>query len=307
MRKQTSLSMYVLLILAVSAVALAQAPTGVISGTVVDQTGAVIPSATVTITEKGTATVRTITTNNSGLYSAPALLAGDYEVRVEANGFKTMLRQATVAAGNTTTVDMQMALGQASDVITVEGQATAMNYESQSVAGTIARNTIQELPINGRSFLNLATLEPGVTTSTGVPAQFNSLINVQVLGQTVAYIRMTIDGGIINDEWEGNGSTSLNVSQEVVQEFQMSSVNFDASSGIGAGGQINIVTRSGSNDFHGSGYFFYRDHNMAAYPGLKRATDPRSFNPNGGNVSSPECKAAQNPFFVRRNPGVGVG
>jgi hypothetical protein len=307
MKNQTSLSMCVVSILAMSAVMFAQAPTGVISGTVVDQSGAVIPSATVTITEKATGTIRSLSTNNSGLYSAAALLAGDYDIRVEATGFKTIVRQAAVAAGNTTTVDVQMSLGQASDVITVEGQAAAINYESHSVAGTIARNTIQELPINGRSFLNLATLEPGVTVTTGVPAQFNSLINVQVLGQVTAYVRMTIDGGIINDEWEGNGSTSLNVSQEVVQEFQMSSVNFDASSGIGAGGQVNIVTRSGSNDFHGSGYFFFRDHNMAAYPGLKRATDPSAFNPNCKNAASPECNAAQNPFFVRRNPGVWVG
>lgn len=289
----------------------AQAPTGVISGTVIDQSGAVIPSATVTITEKTTGTIRSLTTNNEGLYSAPSLLAGQYEVRSEAPGFRTLVRPATVTAGNTTTVDMQMTLGQANDVVTVEAQATALNLENQTVAGTIARNTIQELPINGRSFLNLATLQPGVTVSTGVPAQFNSLINVQVLGngsnQQGAYIRMTIDGGIINDEWEGNGSTSLNVSQEVVQEFQLASANFDASSGIGAGGQLNIVTRSGSNDFHGSGYFFYRDHNMAAFPGLRRPDDRLGFNPNCKVPSSAGCQAAQNPFFVRRDPGVWLG
>jgi hypothetical protein len=315
MKKQTSLSMCVVSVLAMTVIALAQAPTGVISGTVVDQSGAVIPSAAVTITEKTTGTVRSLTTNNSGLYSAAALLAGDYDIRVEAMGFKTIVRQATVAAGNTTTVDVQMSLGQASEVVTVEGQAAQMNFESQQIAGTVARNTIQELPTNGRSFLLLAQLEPGVTVTYGVPAQFNSLINVQTLGGGVgtngAYTRMTIDGGIINDEWEGSGSTSLNVSQEVVQEFQMTSVNFDASSGIGAGGQMNIVTRSGSNDIHGTGYFFFRDHNMAAYPGLKRATDPSSFNPNCGTPSainsSAECKAAESPFFARRNPGGGVG
>lgn len=307
--------MFCVLFLASALAVFAQAPTGVISGTLTDQSGAAIPNATVTVTEKATATVRTLTTNNAGLYSAAALLAGDYEVRAEAPGFRTMVRTATVAAGTTTTVDLQMALGQASEVVTVEGQAATMNFESQQIAGTIARNTIQELPTNGRSFLLLAQLEPGVTVTYGVPAQFNSLINVQTLGGGVgtngAYTRMTIDGGIINDEWEGSGSTSLNVSQEVVQEFQMTTVNFDASSGIGAGGQVNIVTRSGSNDFHGTGYFFFRDHNMAAYPGLKRATDPTSFNPNCGTKTSinnsPECQAAENPFFVRRNPGGGIG
>jgi hypothetical protein len=98
---------------------------------------------------------------------------------------------------------------------------------------------------------------------------------------------ITMDGGVINDEVEGG--TSMNFSQEVVQEFQLSSVNFDASTGIAAAGSVNIVTRSGSNDFHGSAYFYFRDHNMAAYPGLKRS----AFNPN--------------PFFARRNPGVWVG
>jgi len=172
--QRASMSMFRILVLfSFSLAVFAQAPTGVISGTVTDQSGAVIPSATVTITEKGTSTVRSLTTNNAGLYSAPALLAGEYDVRTEAPGFRTLVRQATVTAGNTTTVDVQMSLGQASDVVTVEGQAAAINYESHTVAGTIARNTIQELPINGRSFLNLATLEPGVTVTTGVPAQFN--------------------------------------------------------------------------------------------------------------------------------------
>ena len=281
------------------AMALAQAPTGVISGTVIDQSGAVVANAAITLTEKGTGTVRSLTTNNEGLYSAPALLAGEYEVRAQATGFRTLVRQAVVTAGNTVTVDMQMALGQANDVITVEGQAAALNFETHTVAGTIARNTIQELPINGRSFLILATLQPGVTVTTGVPAQFNSLINVQVLGngsnQQGAYVRMTIDGGIINDEWEGNGSTSLNVSQEVVQEFQMSSVNFDASSGIGAGGQVNIVTRSGGNQFHGSGYFFFRDHNMAAFPGLRRPDNPLAFNPNCKLPVPPDATRPRTP------------
>ena len=307
--------MFCVLFLALALSVFAQAPSGVISGTVTDQSGGVIPNATVTITDKAAGAARSLTTNNAGLYSAPSLPAGDYEVRTEVPGFRTSVREVNVTAGNTTTVDVQMSLGQASDVVTVDVQVAQLNFESQQIAGTIARNTIQELPTNGRSFLLLAQLEPGVTITYGVPAQFNSLINVQTLGGGVgtngAYTRITLDGGIINDEWEGSGSTSLNVSQEVVQEFQMTSVNFDASSGIGAGGQVNIVTRSGSNDFHGTGYLFYRDHNMAAYPGLKRATNPTSFNPSCGSpgnvANSPPCAAAENPFFVRRNPGGGVG
>ncbi len=87
---------------------------------------------------------------------------------------------------------------------------------------------------------------------------------------------VTVDGGSIVDNVEGN--TAMNLSNEVVQEFQTSTVNFDLGTGITSTGAINIVTRSGSNDFHGSGYFFYRDHNMASYPGLNRSTlDPNPF------------------------------
>jgi hypothetical protein len=284
----------------------AQAPTGSINGTVADQTGAVIPNASVTVTNKADANVRTLTTNADGLYSAPALPSGDYEVRAEVSGFKTLIRQAQVAAGGTTSVDMAMTLGQANDVVNVEETAAQINYESHTVAGVIARQTIQELPINGRSFLSLATLEPGVTTTPGVPAQFNSLVNITTLGGG-GYTRLTIDGGIVNDEWEGTGATSMNFSQEVVSEFQLSTVNFDVTAGIGTGGQLNIVTRSGGNDYHGSGYFLFRDHNMAAYPGLKRPTDPS--NPSQFCVvpTSSACSSVQNPYFGRRNPGFWVG
>jgi hypothetical protein len=265
-----------------------QAPTGIILGTVTDSSGAVIPGATVVVTNKATGNARTLTANAEGLFSAPALQPGDYEVRSEMEGFRTLVREAQVLAGSNTTVDMSMSLGATREVVTVEAATAQVNYESHSVQGVIERQNIQELPINGRSFLSLAAIEPGVAVTPGTPAQFNSLVSVSTLGGG-GYTRITMDGGIINDEWEGTGSVGMNFSQEVVQEFQMSSVNFDVTSGIGSGGQVNIVTRSGSNDFHGSGYFFFRDHNMAAYPGLKR------------DLKNPD------PFFVRRNPGFWVG
>ena len=114
------------------------------------------------------------------------------------------------------------------------------------------------------------------------------MFNVSVFGATAGATAgsgvgalLTMDGGTINDEMEGG--TSMNFSQEVVQEFQLSTVNFDAATGIAAAGAVNIVTRSGSNDFHGSAYYFYRDHNMAAIP------EP--------------VRPCPNPFFQRKNPG----
>lgn len=277
------------LALTVAPMVYAQVPTGIILGTVTDESGAVIPGATITVTDKATGAARNLTTNAQGIYSAPALPPGDYEVRGESQGFRTLVRDAQVLAGSSTTVDMAMSLGATREVVNVEAATAAINYDSNTIAGVVARSSIQDLPLNGRSFMSLASLEPGVTTAPGTAAQFNSLISITPLGGAVnGRMLITIDGFDMNDQWEGTGTTSMNFSQEVVQEFQISTVNLDVSTGITSTGSINVVTRSGGNDWHGSAYYYFRDHNMAAYPALRR----NSINPN--------------PFFVRRDPGVWV-
>src|SRR5580704_10829297 len=267
----------------------AQAPTGIITGTIADESAALIPNATIVITNKDTGSARTVTSSSEGLFSATALPAGVYQVRAEVTGFKTIEREATVVVGSTTTVNLQMQLGGTKDVVVVEAATAQVNYENHIIEGVIERNTIQELPLNGRSFMQLASLEPGVTITPGSTAQFNTLFTVSILGAGNHTV-FTVDGGNISDNIDTSGGiSSMNFSQETVQEFQLSSANFDISTPIAAGGAINIITRSGSNELHGSAYFFYRDHNMAAYPNLVRdPTDP-------------------SPFFVRRNPGVWLG
>jgi outer membrane receptor protein involved in Fe transport len=209
---------------------------------------------------------RVATTNAEGLYSAPALPAGDYSIKVEARGFKISVRDATLTVGGQTQVNMPMSLGTAAETVTVEAATAQINYESHTVEGVIPRAEIQDLPLNGRSYLQLAGLEPGVTIASGTPAQFNAIFTVSVLGAGNRTV-VTVDGGNVSDNIDvGGGMSSMNFSQEMVQEFQVSEVNFDLATPIAAGGAINMVTRSGTNDFHGSGYFFFRDHNMAAYP-----------------------------------------
>ncbi len=277
-----------LLILALAATCVfAQAPTGTVTGTVTDESGAVVPNATVTVTQKATDSVRTLTTGSDGYFTAPALLAGIYEVRSAVPGFRTIVREATVEAGSTTTVDLRLQIGQSKDVVTVEAATAQIEYQHNAIEGVITRQRIQELPLNGRSFLNLANLEPGVTVSPGTTSQYNALFSVSILGGAANKTSITVDGGNIRNSIEGG--SGMNFSQEVVQEFQLSSANFDLSTGITSVGAVNVVTRNGSNDFHGSGYFFFRDHNMSAYPGLKRSL----LNPD--------------PFFVRRNPGFWIG
>src|SRR5579863_7436433 len=296
MRSQSTLSSAVALcvLLGVAGSASAQEPTGSISGTITDSSGAVVPNVNVTITNKATGAARTETANTEGVYSAPSLLPAQYEVRVEQTGFRTVVAAAQVIAGSTTTVDLSITPGAPSEVVTVEATAAQIDYDSHTIQGVIARDTIQDLPLNGRSSLQLASLEPGVTQVPGSIAQFNAMFNVSVFGAAAGATagsgvgaRLTVDGGTINDEMEGG--TSLNLSQEVVQEFQLSTLNFDVSTGIAASGAINIITRSGGNDFHGSVYYFYRDHNIAAYPGLSRSA------------------LFPNPFFQRKNPGFLLG
>ena len=295
MRKPKSLWIPILVLSVIAALKLpAQTATGTISGTVTDESGAVIPSATVTITNKATGSARTLTANSEGLYSAPALPAGDYDVRVEMQGFRTEVRPTQVLAGSSTTVNLKLSVGATQEVVNVEAATAQINYDSHTVAGSIERSTIQDMPLNGRSFLQLGSLEPGVTVVTGAQGARNAPIQISILGgatnlySTTNSTLLTLDGLSIMDRLDG-GNTDLNFSQEMVQEFQITSLNFDLGTGMTANGAVNIVSRSGGNDFHGSGFYFYRDHNMAAYPGLKRSPQ----NPN--------------PYFARKNPGFYLG
>ena len=264
--------------------------TGTITGVVADESGAVVPNATITITNKATGIARTATTNSEGYFSATALVAGDYDVKAEVAGFRTLVRPATVQVGETTQVNMPMTLGQTQEVVTVEAALGQINYENHQVTGVISHAEIQDLPLNGRSYMQLAGLEPGVTVTADSTSQANSLFNVNVIGAGNRTI-FSIDGGSVFDNIDaGNAASGMNFSQELIQEFQLSALNADISTNITAGGSINVVTRSGTNDFHGSAYFYYRNHNMAAFPNLQHFPGE-----------------PLNPFFDRKQPGATIG
>lgn len=263
--------------------ALAQAPTGNIAGTVSDASGAVVQDASIMVTNLGTGLKRELNSNSEGQYSVAALPAGRYEVRGQKAGFRQVVRQADVVVGSTTTVDLTLQLGALTEVVTVDEATSQIAYDSHKIDGVIGRTQIQELPLNGRSFLQLAFLEPGVGVGTQSLAQYNAQFSVSVLGANSGKTAITVDGGNIRNSLEGG--SGQNFSQEVVEEFQISSANFDLSTGFTGSGAINIVTRSGGNDFHGGAYFFFRDNNLSAYPALRR------------NAFAPD------PFFARRQSG----
>lgn len=261
----------------------AQAPIGTIVGTVSDESGAVVVGASITVTNLDTGLKRELKSTDDGQYSVAALPAGRYEVRTSMAGFRQILREAAVVVGSTTTVDIRLQVGAVSEVVSVDAATSQIAYDSHKIDGVIGRNQIESLPLNGRSFLQLAFLEPGVGVGTQSLAQYNAQFSVSVLGSSSGKTAITVDGGNVRNSLEGG--TAQNFSQEVVEEFQISSANFDLSTGIAASGAINIVSRSGGNAFHGGAYFFFRDNNMSAYPALRR------------NPFAPD------PFFARRQSG----
>ena len=287
MKTSLRLPSFLIALAALSTAAFAQAPTGEIAGTVFDESGAVVPNAPVVVVDKSTGLQRTFTSGATGVFSGPSMPAAVYVVSVEMPGFRKLQRDATVQTGSVTTVDMHLQLGATKEVVTVDAATPQVEFDRHTIDGVVTRQQIQELPMNGRSFLQLAFLEPGVTVSAGAQGQYNRAFDVSILGGDSGLTRITIDGASVRDPV--NGGTQQNFSQEVVQEFQVSSVNFDLSTGLAAGGAINVVTRSGSNAFHGAGFFYFRDHNMSAYPALHR--DP----------TSPD------PFFARRQTGFWFG
>lgn len=285
-------------------VSLAQASVGTISGTITDPSGAVVPDAPITVRNIATGFERKTKSENDGAYSAPALPAGQYEIQVRKQGFRTLLQEVTVATGTITTANLQLEVGQTTEIVTVQASGAAqINSEAYSIDGVITRQKIQELPLNGRNFLNLAFLEPGVTIGYGSTSQYNSPFQVSILGGSSSNTAITVDGGTVRNSIEGD--TGMNFSQEMIQEFQLSSTNFDLSTGITSVGAVNIVSRMGGNQFHGSGYFFFRDHNMAAFPGLKRVCQENPTLTVCANTAT--RKGVEDPFFARRNPGVWVG
>jgi hypothetical protein len=247
---------------------LAQNPTGSVRGTVTDQQGGVISNASVTVTNKATGDTRKINTGGDGIYAAENLLPGEYEVKIEAQGFATHNISVQIQVGTTTTGDAVLRAGTVGEVVDIVADAPIIDKQNYKIDGVVTRQKIDALPLNGRNFLQLALLEPGVGVSASNPGAQNNLFNVSIGGAPSSLTRLTVDGGSILDPV--CGGAAQNFSTESIQEFQISTFNFDLSTGVTSVGAINIVSRTGSNDFHGSAFLFYRDDAFAAVPTLLR-------------------------------------
>jgi hypothetical protein len=267
------------LILFSTAVAAAQIPTGAIAGSVSDSSGARVAALPIEIHNRQTGSIRMAVSTAAGGFDVSTLPAGEYLVVAQLSGFKRLERGAVVHAGVTTVVDLVLQPGELSETVSVSGNTLLLGRDHHQVSGVVTREQIEHIPLNGRHFLELAKLQPGVTSPQ---RGTNNRTFVAILGAglqsspRIGYTRVTVDGASIIGV--GAIGAVLQLSQDAVQEFQMSTVNFDASTGLTSNGAVNIVTRSGTNDYHGSGFAFYRDHRLSAYPGLAHdAANPDPF------------------------------
>lgn len=242
--------------------------TGSIQGTVVDQSNADVAGAKVTITQESTGRVITTTTTAVGTYASGALTPGNYVVRVEAPGFKVTELPLVVQVGVTATGNMKLEIGNVTQVVEVQAATLQVNTEQATVQGVIDTEQIENLPINGRNFLDLAQLEPGVQIQDGgnfdpTKKGFDSISFGGRFGRTA---RIEVDGLDVSDETVG--TTTQDIPSSAIQEFQIGESMLDLSTELTSSGSVNVTTRSGTNAYHGQGYYAFRDQDLdAALPG----------------------------------------
>jgi Carboxypeptidase regulatory-like domain len=262
--------------------------TGSIQGALTDPSGAVVAGAKITITNKDTGQVLHVTTSSAGTYNSGALVPGEYSVRAEAAGFKTTEEGVVVKVGVVSGVNLSLEVGAANTVVTVAEQTVAVNTEQASVQGVLSKDQIENLPVNGRNFLDLAQLEPGVQIQDG--ADFDptkvGFSSISVGGRFGRTARIEVDGVDVSDETVG--TTTENIPASAIDEFQISQSTLDLSNELTSSGAVNVTTRSGSNNYHGEGFALFRDSAFSAP--LPGPPSPYQRNQDGGNIGGPILK-----------------
>ncbi|HEX2715708.1 MAG TPA: TonB-dependent receptor, partial [Candidatus Acidoferrales bacterium] len=248
---------------------------GDIKGTVTDPSGAVLPKATITVVETERGFRRSTASDDNGQYRVAGLPPATYDVSVELSGFQREVRKrVVVSVGETAVLDFQLKVSQLTTEIEVAAEIPVIETERGTQANTIEETYIRELPINRRDYLTYTLLAPGVSDSTRMASDQDFRVKqtpqsgLSFYGSNGRGNSVTVDGGEVNDD---AGGVRLNLSQDAVHEFQINRSNYTAELGGASGASINIVSKSGSNQMHGSLYGFFRNDALDA-------SNPFSFN-----------------------------
>jgi hypothetical protein len=238
----------------------AQTGTAVLSGTVTDSQGGVLPGATITATNDATGAARTTVANESGVYNMPGLPPGTYTVRAELAGFKTALHpKVLLQVDSTTRLEAVLGVGELTETVTVTDVTPIINTSDASVGQTMDERTIENLPVEGRNVVHLLSLQPGAVFIPTTNANTQDPRYGAVAGSRADQQNVTLDGIDVNDPQLQSAYTSaVRMTQDALQEFRVSTTNYGAESGRSSGAQVSLVTKSGTNSFHGSSYWFLR-------------------------------------------------
>ena len=279
-----------------------QALTGTITGSVLDKSEAGVPNAQITARNINTGFERTSSSGDLGLYTLTLLPVGDYEITAKAQGFAdSKLGPVRVGVGQSVTVELRLALGAVTEQVNVEGRAAAIETTRSSLATSVDNNQIQNLGLNGRDFLNFLLLTPGVTRDVRTG-------DLSFGGLRGTLNNIQVDGSDNNNNFygqalgrTGTGRAPYQFSVDSVEEFQVNSNGYSAEFGRAGGAVVNVVTRSGTNDFHGSAFEFFRDRYLNANTWINNSRgiprQPFHVNQFGGTLGGPIVRN-RDFFFV---------
>jgi hypothetical protein len=269
----------------------AQQGRGSISGTVTDTSGAAVPDATVTITNVGTRATFVARTNNTGLYTAPSLPVGEYAVTAEKTGFKTAVSSGIVLqVDEGARVDLKVELGDVTERVEVRASAPLVNTSSATVGKVIENRRVTELPLNGRNALALMALAPSVRSNSG-PTQSGfsdrgvALSAISINGGPTGINQYVLDGATNNQSYLAD--INVNPAVDAVEEFKVQTSIMSSEFGFTAGGVVNIVTKSGTNQFKGSLYDFVRHDRFDAKNAFASVKPQFDYNQGGGAIGGP--------------------
>jgi len=276
----------VVLALAISTFSQTTVSTGGIQGTVTDPSGALVSGAKVFLS-----TIASVNTNSAGAYTFAFLKPGEFVVRIEAKGFKTTRLSLVVNVGQTANGNAKLVIGDSSESIDVLATDLQVNTVQATVQGVLSSRQIADLPVNGRNFLDLAQLEPGVQMQDGtnVDPTKGGYSSISFGGRFGRTARIEVDGADVSDETVG--TTTTDIPSSAIQEFQISQSSLDMSTELTSSGSVNVTTKSGTNNYHGEAFGQFRDSSLGAVlptpPGI---TTPYQRSQYGGALGGPVIK-----------------